>query len=150
MRRGAATIERAKPMTLDEWAELDEDVEGELVDGVLEGEEVANFLHEIVVSWLNARAQDGGRASAWAQARPLGLPPRSHAGTARLAGTRRATPRGRGGLAASPRRAPRPGGQAARLRPQRCAGGPGRAGARCATGSSPSHLTLGGESRPRS
>lgn len=44
-------------MTLEEWAELDDEVEGELVDGVLEEEEVANFLHEIVVSWLNARLE---------------------------------------------------------------------------------------------
>lgn len=40
-------------MTLDEWADLDEDVEGELVDGVLEEEEMPSFLHEIVVSFLN-------------------------------------------------------------------------------------------------
>ena len=39
-------------MTLQEWSELDEDVEGELVDGVLEEEEMATFLHEIVVMWL--------------------------------------------------------------------------------------------------
>jgi len=42
-------------MTLEEWADLDDEVEGELVDGLLEEEEVADFLHEIVVSWLNAR-----------------------------------------------------------------------------------------------
>jgi Uma2 family endonuclease len=39
-------------MSLDEWAALDEDVEGELVDGVLEEEEMPTFLHEIVVAWL--------------------------------------------------------------------------------------------------
>ncbi len=39
-------------MSLEEWADLDEDVEGELVDGVLEEEEMATFLHEIVVTWL--------------------------------------------------------------------------------------------------
>ena len=39
-------------MTLGEWAALDEDVEGELVDGVLEEEEMPSFLHEIVVAWL--------------------------------------------------------------------------------------------------
>ena len=32
-------------MTLQEWAALDEDVEGELVDGMLEGEELSTFLH---------------------------------------------------------------------------------------------------------
>ncbi len=39
-------------MTVDEWGDLDEDIEGELVDGVLEEEEMATFLHEIVVMWL--------------------------------------------------------------------------------------------------
>jgi len=39
-------------MTLEEWAALDEDVEGELVDGVLEEEEMPTFLHELVVSWV--------------------------------------------------------------------------------------------------
>ena len=39
-------------MTLEEWGDLDEDIEGELVDGLLEDEETANFLHEIVVMWL--------------------------------------------------------------------------------------------------
>jgi Uma2 family endonuclease len=39
-------------MTVEEWGDLDEDIEGELVDGVLEEEEMATFLHEIVVMWL--------------------------------------------------------------------------------------------------
>jgi Uma2 family endonuclease len=39
-------------MTLDEWADLDEDVEGELVDGVLVEEEVPTYLHERVVASL--------------------------------------------------------------------------------------------------
>jgi Uma2 family endonuclease len=39
-------------MTLEEWAALDEEVEGELVDGILEEEEKPSFLHEIVVAWL--------------------------------------------------------------------------------------------------
>jgi Uma2 family endonuclease len=39
-------------MTLEEWAGLDEDIEGELVDGLLEEEEMATFLHEVVVMWL--------------------------------------------------------------------------------------------------
>ena len=42
-------------MTLEEWGILDEDIEGELVDGLLEEEEMATFLHELVVMWL-ARA----------------------------------------------------------------------------------------------
>jgi Uma2 family endonuclease len=39
-------------MTLEQWGELDEDIEGELVDGILEEEEMATFLHELVVMWL--------------------------------------------------------------------------------------------------
>ena len=39
-------------MTVEEWADLDEDIEGELVDGILEEEEMATFLHELVVMWL--------------------------------------------------------------------------------------------------
>ncbi len=39
-------------MTLDEWATLDDDVEGELVDGHLEEEEMPTVLHELVVTWL--------------------------------------------------------------------------------------------------
>jgi Uma2 family endonuclease len=39
-------------MTLDEWAALDEDEPGELVDGLLEEEEVPTTLHEAVASWL--------------------------------------------------------------------------------------------------
>jgi Uma2 family endonuclease len=53
MRQGAAkTVAFGSSMTLDEWAALDEDVSGELVDGVLEEEEMPSFLHEIVVAWL--------------------------------------------------------------------------------------------------
>ena len=54
MRRGAATIERPKLMSLEEWAALDDDVEGELVDGVLEEEEMPTVLHELVVAWVFA------------------------------------------------------------------------------------------------
>ena len=39
-------------MTLEEWAALDEDVEGELVDGMLEEEEMPTVLHELVVAWM--------------------------------------------------------------------------------------------------
>jgi Uma2 family endonuclease len=39
-------------MTLEEWADLDEDEPGELVDGRLVEEEVARNLHEVPVSWL--------------------------------------------------------------------------------------------------
>ncbi|MCC6552972.1 MAG: Uma2 family endonuclease [Polyangiaceae bacterium] len=39
-------------MTLEQWADLDEDEPGELVDGRLVEEEVPTHLHEIVVAWL--------------------------------------------------------------------------------------------------
>jgi Uma2 family endonuclease len=39
-------------MTIEEWADLDEDEPGELVDGRLEEEEVPSYLHEAVVAWL--------------------------------------------------------------------------------------------------
>jgi Uma2 family endonuclease len=39
-------------MTLEQWASLPEDEEGELVDGRLVEEEVAGFVHEVVVAWL--------------------------------------------------------------------------------------------------
>jgi Uma2 family endonuclease len=63
MRRSGAAAERARFLTLDEWAMLDEEVEGELIDGALEEEEVPTFLHEIVVTWLIARLE------AWARRR---------------------------------------------------------------------------------
>ncbi len=52
MPRVTSAVALAKPMTVDEWGALDEDVEGELIDGFLEEEEMATFLHEIVVMWL--------------------------------------------------------------------------------------------------
>jgi Uma2 family endonuclease len=39
-------------MTLEEWADMDEDEPGELVDGRLVEEEVPNTLHEAVASWF--------------------------------------------------------------------------------------------------
>lgn len=39
-------------MTLKEWAELPEHVDGELVDGLLVEEEMATGFHEAVVAWL--------------------------------------------------------------------------------------------------
>jgi len=39
-------------MTLDEWADLPDDQEGEFVDGWLVEEEVPDFVHEAIVGWL--------------------------------------------------------------------------------------------------
>ena len=52
MPRSTAEIAQSKLMTLEEWSRMDEDVEGELVAGVLEEEEMPSVLHEIVVAWL--------------------------------------------------------------------------------------------------
>jgi Uma2 family endonuclease len=52
MARSVTVARTVKPMTVEEWGDLDEEIEGELVDGVLEEEEMATFLHEIVVIWL--------------------------------------------------------------------------------------------------
>lgn len=43
---------KTRGMTLREWAELPDDVPGELVDGVLVEEEVPNLPHELVVYFL--------------------------------------------------------------------------------------------------
>ena len=53
----AATLHPAlpqlgRPMTVEEWAAMDEDEPGELVDGRLEEEEVPDLIHELVVAWL--------------------------------------------------------------------------------------------------
>ena len=39
-------------LTLEQWAALPEDDDGELVDGYLVEEEVPDYLHELVVAWL--------------------------------------------------------------------------------------------------
>ena len=39
-------------MTLEEWAAMPEDDEGELVDGVLAEEEMPDLTHETAVAWL--------------------------------------------------------------------------------------------------
>ncbi|MDI3286436.1 Uma2 family endonuclease [Polyangium sp. 15x6] len=46
--------DRASPrrMTIEEWAALPEDEPGELVDGELVEEEIAGYVHEVVVVWL--------------------------------------------------------------------------------------------------
>jgi Uma2 family endonuclease len=42
----------AVEMTLDGWAAMDEDDEGELVDGILVEEEMPSMSHELTVAWL--------------------------------------------------------------------------------------------------
>jgi Uma2 family endonuclease len=42
----------ARPMSISEWENMPEDEPGELVDGRLEEEELASFVHEAVVVWL--------------------------------------------------------------------------------------------------
>ena len=54
LRPMAARRSEARTMTLAEWGELPEDVEGELVDGRLVEEEMARPPHERVVAWLIA------------------------------------------------------------------------------------------------
>lgn len=48
----ATTTTWPRLVTLEEWAALDEDAPGELVDGRLEDEEMPTFLHEAVAAWL--------------------------------------------------------------------------------------------------
>jgi Uma2 family endonuclease len=52
-----------RALTLEEWASMDEDEPGELVDGRLEEEEAPGLAHELVVSWLSHlfRAWRGAR-----------------------------------------------------------------------------------------
>lgn len=52
MSRSAVKLARPERITLEEWAELDEEIEGELVEGFLEEEEMPSFLHELIVGWL--------------------------------------------------------------------------------------------------
>jgi Uma2 family endonuclease len=49
-------------MTLKEWADLDEEIPGELVDGQLEEEEMPTHLHELVVAWLLVALHPWARA----------------------------------------------------------------------------------------
>jgi Uma2 family endonuclease len=43
------------PVTMDQWAALDEDDSRELVDGRLEEAEVPSVVHEVIVAWLLLR-----------------------------------------------------------------------------------------------
>jgi Uma2 family endonuclease len=51
-----------REMTVEEWADLDDDVDGELVDGQLVEEEVVDFGHEGVVAYLLATIRPWARA----------------------------------------------------------------------------------------
>ncbi|HEX6277581.1 MAG TPA: Uma2 family endonuclease [Polyangiaceae bacterium] len=46
------TVQAGRSLTVEEWLLLDEDDEGELVDGRLVEEEVPDFTHELTVTWL--------------------------------------------------------------------------------------------------
>jgi Uma2 family endonuclease len=48
----AVTPAPARPLSLEQWAALDEDVEGELVDGALVEEETPSALHEAIAASL--------------------------------------------------------------------------------------------------
>lgn len=61
MARGSATSAHPKLMTLEEWAALDDEIEGELVDGFLEEEEMPSVLHELIVSWMLAALRTWAR-----------------------------------------------------------------------------------------
>lgn len=61
-----ATAVTPKPMTFEEWADMDEDESGEFVNGKLVEEEVASHVQEIIVSWLTGTLRTWGR--------PLGCP----------------------------------------------------------------------------
>jgi Uma2 family endonuclease len=52
MSQGATAEPGRREMTLAEWADRDEDAEGELVDGELVEEEEVGLLHDVVTAWL--------------------------------------------------------------------------------------------------
>jgi len=62
----ATTLHPALPqlgrlMTFEEWAAMDEDETGELVDGRLEEEEVPDTIHEIILLWLGQVLRNWGK-----------------------------------------------------------------------------------------
>lgn len=48
----ALRAEAPAPMTVEQWAALDEDAEGELVDGQLVAEEEVTWMHDETAAWL--------------------------------------------------------------------------------------------------
>jgi Uma2 family endonuclease len=51
----AAATTTYQPMTIQEWTSMPEDEQGELCDGLLEDEEVADLTHETAVLWLGSQ-----------------------------------------------------------------------------------------------
>jgi Uma2 family endonuclease len=47
-----AATAAGRPLSTEEWVALDEDDEGELVDGFLTEEEVPDAVHELAIAWL--------------------------------------------------------------------------------------------------
>jgi Uma2 family endonuclease len=52
MAMSVASASSPRRMSLEEWGALDEDIQGELVEGVLEEGEIPSVVHEVVVYWL--------------------------------------------------------------------------------------------------
>src|SRR2546430_9160619 len=52
---------KVSTMSLAEWGDLDEDAEGELVDGVLEEEEMPTWMHELIVMWFGPHLRAWGK-----------------------------------------------------------------------------------------
>ena len=48
----SAAVSPRRRLTLDEWALLDEDEPGEIVDGYVAEEEMPSLVHESAVAWL--------------------------------------------------------------------------------------------------
>ena len=87
-------------MTLDQWAALPEDRPGELVNGIVVEEEMADYVHDFVVGWLIAvlgswvLARGGLIASSDAKFGISDDRGRKPDATVYLAGARRPPPRG--------------------------------------------------------
>src|SRR5438046_10395430 len=65
-------------LTLEQWAAMPEDEPGELVDGRLEEEEMPDFVHELIVTWLGHAFRSwlsglGGFVGGWGVKLAVGL-----------------------------------------------------------------------------
>jgi Uma2 family endonuclease len=54
MAQSVPELPTSATMSLRQWSRLEEDMSGELVDGVLEEEEMPTLMHELIVTWLSA------------------------------------------------------------------------------------------------